>query len=80
MYYVYLIESIHHPTQRYVGCTNDLKRRMEEHNRGESLHTSKFHPWDLKLYIAFQDKQKASDFEHYLQHGSGHAFASKHFW
>ncbi len=80
MYYVYLIQSINFPDQRYVGLTEDLKSRLKAHNSGESKHTSKFYPWELIGYHAFKEKQKAREFEHYLKTGSGKAFANKRFW
>lgn len=80
MYYVYLIQSITNPNQRYVGFTEDLKSRLKAHNAGESKHTSKFCPWELAGYHAFKDKRKAQEFEFYLKTGSGKAFANKRFW
>jgi putative endonuclease len=80
MYYVYLLRSTSHPVQKYVGITEDLKKRLSDHNKGFSKHTSKFMPWELVTYHAFYDKNKAYDFEKYLKTGSGKAFASKRFW
>jgi putative endonuclease len=80
MFYVYLIRSLSHPAQTYVGITQDLKRRLAEHNNGQSTHTTKFMPWELVTYHAFSDKNKAYDFERYLKTGSGKAFALKRFW
>ncbi len=40
-------------------------------------HTSKFRPWRLKTYIAFNDVKQAFAFEKYLKSGSGRAFAKK---
>ena len=80
MHYVYLIESQSHPRERYVGQTNDLKRRLTEHNAGKSSHTSKFMPWRLTTYIAFSNPEKAGTFERYLKSGSGHAFANRRLW
>jgi putative endonuclease len=80
MWYVYLIESESHIGQRYVGVTNDLRRRLAEHNAGEPPHTSKYMPWRLVTYIAFTDQTKAIAFERYLKSGSGHAFARKRLW
>jgi predicted GIY-YIG superfamily endonuclease len=45
--YVYLLESLRVPDQRYVGVTADLRRRLAEHNSGKSPHTSKFMPWRI---------------------------------
>ncbi|HEX8226111.1 MAG TPA: GIY-YIG nuclease family protein [Allosphingosinicella sp.] len=78
MHYVYLIEG--RDGARYVGCTKDLKQRLEQHNAGQSPHTRKFIPWRLVAYIAFPTEAQAVAFEKYLKQGSGHAFAQRHFW
>ena len=80
MWYVYLLESEAVKGQRYIGLTNDLERRLAEHNTGKSPHTSKFKPWYMVTYVAFTDKGKAESFERYLKSGSGHAFANKRLW
>jgi len=79
MKYVYLLESIEHPDECYVGLTEDLRVRFDAHNAGQSPHTAKFRPWRLVTYIAFTDETKARAFEEYLKTGSGRAFAKKHF-
>ncbi len=78
--YVYLLRSKSHPGRRYIGLTEDLKKRLAEHNGGRSPHTEKFRPWELVVAVYFTDPPKAEAFERYLQHGSGHAFANRHFW
>jgi putative endonuclease len=80
VYYVYLIERVSAHGERYLGMTTDLKERLQEHNAGESFHTSKFKPWKLITYIAFTDRGKAGAFERYLKSGSGHVFARKRLW
>jgi predicted GIY-YIG superfamily endonuclease len=80
MKYVYLLQSIFHPEQRYVGLTSDLEKRLAAHNAGQSTHTAKFRPWKLVTFHAFIDEGKAADFEKYLKSGSGRAFANKRFW
>jgi len=77
---VYLLRSLRHPEQRYVGVTSDIAARLGDHNEGRSSHTSKFRPWVLVTAISFEDDQRALDFERYLKSGSGRAFASKHLW
>ena len=56
MYYVYLIESELDGTRRYIGLTSDLRRRLQDHNEGKSLHTAKYKPWHLVTYLAFSDQ------------------------
>lgn len=80
MHYVYLIESESVVGRRYVGSSSDLKRRMEEHNSGKSLHTQKYKPWRLVTYVAFSARTQAEEFERYLKSGSGHAFANRRLW
>lgn len=80
MFYIYLIRSIPNPDRTYIGLTSDLKARLKKHNEGGSPHTTKFKPWDLIQYSAFNTRDKASDFETYLKSGSGRAFAKRRFW
>ncbi len=80
MYYTCVLESSCKLGERYIGHTSDLKKRLAEHNSGQRQHTSKFRPWKIKLYIAFEDLKHARRFELYLKSGSGHAFANRHFW
>ncbi|MHC4617878.1 MAG: GIY-YIG nuclease family protein, partial [Planctomycetota bacterium] len=80
MTYVYLLESVSHPGNRYVGVTRDLNNRLKEHNAGKSPHTAKCKPWKIVVAIRFLDERRAEAFEEYLKSGSGHAFAKRHFW
>ncbi len=80
MHCVYLIRSEPDPSQTYIGLTEDLKKRLASHNAGANKHTSKFKPWKIECYTAFVSKDRAADFEQYLKHGSGHAFAKRHLW
>jgi putative endonuclease len=80
MRYVYLLQSQSAADERYVGVTSDLRRRLTEHNAGQSSHTSKFKPWRIVTYVAFSDDAQATAFERYLKSGSGHAFANKRLW
>jgi len=43
----YILRSKTHPDQTYVGSTNDLRKRLAEHNSGKSIRTNKFKPWEL---------------------------------
>ena len=80
MHYVYLLKSLSHLEQRYVGLTSDLNARLRTHNEGGVLHTSKFVPWELQTYLAFSSREQAARFEQYLKSGSGRAFANGRLW
>ena len=77
MKYVYLLQSIDHSDETYIGLADDLRSRLAAHNAGQSKHTAKFKPWHLVTYLAFSNEAKAIAFERYLKTGSGRAFANK---
>lgn len=79
MKYVYLLRSVSGPDRRYVGVTSDFRRRLKQHNAGDSPHTSKGRPWEPVVVVRFEDDAKAEAFERYLKSGSGHGFAKRHF-
>lgn len=78
MFYAYVLQSVRHPKETYRGHTEDLKQRLGEHNEGKCRHTSKFKPWRIKFYAAFETIELAQQFEQYLKSGSGHAFTKRH--
>jgi predicted GIY-YIG superfamily endonuclease len=77
---VYLLRSLSNPAKTYIGRTVNFHGRLTEHNSGKSAHARRFGPWELVTSIFFSDPKRARDFESYLKHGSGHAFAKHHFW
>ena len=79
MFYAYILESMPVPGEFYRGHTENLKRRLQEHNAGKCSHTSKSKPWKVKFYAAFETMELAREFETYLKNGSGHVFAKRHF-
>ncbi len=80
MHYVYLLQSVSVPGRKYVGYSDDLRRRLSNHNLGRNASTAAARPWRLQTYVAFSTKAHALAFEGYLKSGSGHAFARKRLW
>jgi putative endonuclease len=70
MYYVYVLKSLRNK-KLYKGLTNDLKRRLAEHNSGHSEFTRNNGPWKLLYYECFSDKKDAMDEEAFLKSGKG---------
>ncbi len=62
----------------YLGCTANLKERLERHQKGLVPATVNRRPLELVAYFAFKDKYVAFEFEKYLKSGSGRAFLKKH--
>jgi len=62
----------------YVGCTDNLKSKIDRHQKGQVSATTKRLPIKLDFYFVINDKYKAFEFEKYLKSGSGRAFINKH--
>src|SRR3990167_9654523 len=77
MYYVYILKSEKN-WSRYIGVTEDLKRRLTEHNSGNARYSSAKKPFKIIWYCAFTIKTRAHEFEKYLKSSSGYAFTKKH--
>jgi putative endonuclease len=57
----------------YIGSTNDIDRRLREHNEGKSQSTKAYKPFELIAYVAVQSELKARELEKYFKTGSGKA-------
>ncbi len=53
MWYFYVLQSETHPDYFYKGSTNDLRRRLEQHNQGLVASTKPYHPLRLVYYEAY---------------------------
>jgi putative endonuclease len=70
-YYVYILQSAPIATWIYVGYTEDLKKRLAEHNNGESPSTKHRRPYKLIHYEAYASKKDAKRREMYLKTTKG---------
>jgi len=70
MYYVYLLLS-EVDGNFYTGSTNDLRRRIDEHNNGSVVSTAKRRPLMLIYYEACMNEMDARKREKYLKSGMG---------
>ena len=66
MFYVYLLRS-KKDNNFYIGFTNCLHRRIQEHNDGKNITTSKMMPVELIYYKAFKSKKDAMEREKQLK-------------
>ena len=67
MHYVYVLKNDR--SDIYIGQTEDISRRVYEHNAGKSISTRGFR-WELIYYEAYRCKEDATARERKLkQHG-----------
>ena len=70
MFYTYLLQS-KKDGRLYIGYTNDLKKRLLEHNQGLNLSTKKQRPWTIIYYEACLKQKDATRREGYLKTTQG---------
>lgn len=69
-YYTYILKSKKNG-RMYTGFTNDLRKRLKQHNDGLSTYTKGRGPFELIYYEACLLKEKARSRELYLKSGMG---------
>jgi len=67
MYYVYILKW----KRYYCWCTNDIKRRLQEHKRGKTRTTKISKTYDLIWYYIIETQEKALELERKIK-DSGH--------
>jgi len=65
-YYVYVLQS-ENDRDLYVGYTDDLKKRLNDHNKGKVPSTKNRTPLKLVYYEACLNQQDATKRENYLK-------------
>ncbi|MFA5791850.1 MAG: GIY-YIG nuclease family protein [Candidatus Paceibacterota bacterium] len=66
MFYVYILRS-EKDKNLYIGYTNDLKRRLKEHNLGINRSTKLRTPFTLIYYEAYRKREDATHREKMLK-------------
>lgn len=76
MYHVYVLESCN-SKKWYIGYTNNLQRRLEEHNNHKNVSTAREQIWKIIYCETYIDKMDALGREKFLKSGSGWKFLKK---
>jgi len=71
MYTVYVLKSLE--GKRYTGLTNDLGRRLTEHNAGHTKST-KNRQWEIVYTEEFPNRVDARNREKYLKSAAGRRY------
>ena len=73
IYFVYAIESII-DNYIYVGLTENVNRRIEQHNNGWNKTTRSYRPFKILLIERYSTRLEARKREKYLKSGTGKEF------
>lgn len=66
MFYLYILKS-EKDDNLYIGSTNDLRRRLLEHNSGKVQSTMSRRPLELHYYEAYFNESEARHREYVLK-------------
>ena len=78
MFYTYLLFSVR-LNRYYIGTTDDVVRRLEEHNNAfyEDAYTSKGIPWNLLLSIVCDSSSEAYRLKAFIKRMKSRKFIEK---
>ena len=73
-YWVYVLRN--ELGKAYTGMTNNIERRLKEHNSGHTRST-KNHEWSIVFQEELQDRTSARKREKYLKSAAGRRYLHK---
>ena len=78
MFFVSVIRSVTRP-YRYVGITENVDRRLDEHEKGKSKSTRGRGPFELIHTESFETRDEARAREKFLKSGVGRKWLNDNF-
>ncbi len=77
MFYTYILKSL---KQRkfYTGHTDNLQRRLNEHNDGKNIYSKRYAPWKMVYNEKFDTESKAVKREKYFKSAAGRRWLKKY--
>jgi putative endonuclease len=76
MYYTYVLYSSDFD-QIYIGQTNNLEKRLTEHNSGLSASTKRYLPWQMIYFERYEGRREAMFREKELKSHQGRNWIRK---
>ena len=67
IYHVYMLKSLGKKSVTYVGYTNNLKKRVIQHNTGKGAKFTRGRKWKLIYKENFNSKKEAISREYYIK-------------
>jgi putative endonuclease len=76
MYYTYVLKSTNF-VKYYTGYTNNLEKRLNDHNQGMSLYSKRYKPWNIIYFEEFSKEPEAIRREKYFKTAAGRRWLKK---
>jgi putative endonuclease len=70
IYYVYILKSLIFD-KTYIGFTDNISRRIKEHNSGKSRYTNIYKPWRIVYTEKYETRIEERKREKYLKSAAG---------
>ena len=67
IYFVYMLKSEGNKSVTYIGYTNNLKRRLQLHNKGKGAKFTRGRKWKLVYKEIYRTKKEAISREYYIK-------------
>jgi len=61
----------------YTGITDNLERRLKEHNSGRHVYTKRYVPWKIIYTETLIDRSEAREREKYFKSAAGRRLLAK---
>ena len=68
MHYVYILKSIKYSDKLYIGYTNNIVKRLKEHNSGKTFSTKRYMPWKVVYLEGYAHEDDAKYREKQIKH------------
>ena len=72
-FYAYILKSLSHGNY-YYGSTNDLEKRISQHNNGQMKYTKGRRPWILHYFEEFDTRSEAQKREYFFKSIEGYNY------
>ena len=73
IFYVYVLKSLKDGTY-YYGSTNNIDKRLEEHNKGKMRYTKGRMPWKLHYFEQYPSRSEAMKREQFFKSIGGYVY------
>ncbi len=66
-WFLYILQSISKPDKIYIGSSNNLTRRLKDHNNSNTKSTKSFIPWKILYVEKYLTKKEVRNRERQLK-------------
>lgn len=77
IYITYILKSVEYD-KTYVGITDNIDRRINQHNNGYNTYSKRYKPWKIIHTEPYQNRKNARVREKYLKSCAGRKWINKH--